>query len=64
MKSHTIATKEAKSKNRITSPNIGKDMEQAELSYIIGGIINCETTFGETGSFFQASFKILIKVKI
>lgn len=48
MKSHSTPIEKAKDKNRQTSLNIDKNVKQSEFSYIIGGIINCQTTFGKS----------------
>ena len=52
MKSHSTPIKKAKDKNRPTPPNIGKDGEQSESSYITDGIINYKAMFGKVGRFF------------
>lgn len=47
MKSYSTPIKKEKDKNRLTSPNIGKDGEQSESSYITDEIINYKTTYGK-----------------
>lgn len=64
MKSHPTPIKKVKDKNRQTSLNTDNNMEQSEFSYIIGGIINCQTTFGKSlASYFNTFFKMTVKAK-
>lgn len=44
-----------KVKNRLTLPNVGKDMEQSEFSYTAGKSINSTTTLI---NYLSVSYKI------